>query len=79
MAEGEGRDGKQGTIDNSGLAWDSSAGEVEAVVVHGAEAREHEWAVLVFLGEFGVVEEARDVEFLPFDEDGADLAGFGEA
>ena len=79
LAQGEGGDGEEGAVDDAGFAGGAIAGEVEAVVVDGAETAEDEGAVLVFLGEFGIVEEAGDVEFLAFDEDGADLARFLKA
>lgn len=79
LAKGEGRDREEGAVDNASFAGGAIAGEVETMVVDRAEAAEDEGPVLVFFGKFGVVEEAGDVEFLAFDEDGADLARFLKA
>lgn len=55
-------------------------GEVEAVVVGGAEAGDDEGAFGEALGEGGVVaEEGGEVEFLAFDEDAGGLGDVGEA
>lgn len=79
LTQGEGGDGKEGAVDDAGFAGGAIAGKVEAVVVDGAEAAEDEGAVLILFCEFGIVEEAGDVEFLTFDEDGADLTGLLKA
>ncbi len=79
LAQGERGDGEERAVDHAGFARNAGAGEVVAVVIDRAEAREEKRAVLIFFGEFFAAKETGDVEFLSLHEDRADLAGFFEA
>ena len=79
FAEGDGGNGVEGAVEDAWGSRGSGGGEVEAVVVDGAEAGEDEGAVSVFGGEFGGAEKGGEVEVLAFDEDGVDGGSFGEA
>lgn len=69
LGKSDGRNGKQRARDGVGFRWDSCCGEMVAVVIDWAQARQDQRAVGIFCSKSGIAEQGLEIEGLTFYEE----------